>query len=248
MVESELVVFFNIGNTYYCKPELFAYGSVEAKNAHDTMKRYLASKKNVVNISTLPDDEIDYLLRKIDSEISFCSVQSCIDLRMIVKKDDIYSLFNADGSCILDNLDCGTKEIIDLLKGNIKGVNEIKEVPYITSGYDEVMTGYMIPVFAYGGFFTDDEAYQIFSVNSIEHVVDGFNLQFALDPESINNLEIIEAYNKKKNHDLQNIIRFEVERDSMLENYRKNSKLIEELKRKKEDIIKLVSGRQKNKE
>ena len=250
MCENELVEIYNINNNIYCKYQTFALGSEEAKKAHKEIKKLQDNGCNIINIEDLSEEEINLLMDKIDAVVDYYATMNYLDVNMIIKSSDLYSVFNVDGSCNIHNLDSATPEIIELLK-NPEKVNEfknIREVPYSSANIKEgVQTGYMIPMFAYGDFFSLDEVRNICNVTPIDTQRNGIDFQCCINPTSLNNWLVVNAYKKAKQSDSseEDKMKFEKEKQSMFDSYKSTYELIQSIKNKKKQIVEIVNRNRK---
>ena len=244
MCEEELVVLYNEDNDVYCKYQTFALGSEEAKKAHEDIKKIQQEGCQIINVENMTEEEMNLFLERIDSRIEKYSSFNNLDINMIIKSSDLESFFGPDGFCYIDNLKCATPEIEELLR-NPEKVSELKrisEVPYITAGIQEIIpTGYMIPMFAYGDFFSLDEAKNIFSLNSINTTRDGLHCQFAISPISGKNWLLMNAAKKAKQPEAsdEDKMKFEKEKRLMFDEYKANYDLIQSYKGTKEQVLEI---------
>lgn len=244
MCEEELVVLYGKDDYAYCKYETFALGSDEAKKAHDNIRQIKQVGCQIINVENMTEEEMNLFLERINSEIRFYEAMNTIDINMIIKSNDLFSVFNLVGDCSIDNLECATPEIRKLYKNpdELNGLKKIKQVPYITSGVQEsIPTGYMIPMIAVGDFFSLEEAENIFGLNSINTSRDGIHCQFALNPVSRSNLLLMKSAKNAKKSDAseEDKEKFEKEKKLMFDEYKANFELIQSSKNTKDQVLEI---------
>ena len=242
MCEDELVLLYEKDNYAYCKYETFALGSDEAKKAHDNIRQIKQEGCQIINVESMTEDEMNLFLEKIDSDIRFYEAMNTIDINMIIKSSDLFSVFDLVGDCFIENLESATTEIRKLLKkpDELNGLEKIKEAPYIPADIQEpVQPGYMIPMIAVGDFFSLEEAESIFGLNSIKTSRDGIHCQFALNPVSTSNLLLMRSAKNAKQSDAseEDKAKFEKEKKLMFDEYKANFELIQSYKNTKDQVL-----------
>ena len=236
MCEDELVVLYAKDNCAYCKYEQFALGSEAAKKAHDNIRQIKQDGYQIIDVESMKEEEMNSFLERINFEIEEHESTHVFSINMLIKESDLFSVFNSNGDCFIDNIGClETSEIIKLLKNpdDINGLEKIKQVPYIPAGFKEIASpGYMIPMLAIGDFFSLEEAKNIFSLNSINTSRDGIHCQFALNPDSEDNLLFIKSsFNaKKEDASEEDKEKFEKEKKLLFDEYKANYEAIQTLK------------------
>ena len=251
MREEELVVLYGKDNYAYCKYETFALGSDEAKKAHDNIRKIKQEGCQIINVESMTEEEMNLFLERIDSEIRFYEAMNTLDINMIIKSSDLFSVFNLVGDCFIDNLECATTEIRKLLKNpdDLNELKKIREVPYVAvEPQEEWPKGYMIPMRAIGDFFSLEEAENIFGLNSIKTSRDGIHCQFALNPVSTSNLLLIKSAENAKKPDApeEDKENFEKEKKLMFDEYKANYDLIQSYKNTKEQVLEIYFDNRKN--
>lgn len=244
MCEEELVVLYRKDDYAYCKYETFALGSDEAKKAHNNIRQIKQDGCQIITVENMTEEEMNLFLKRIDSEIRFYEAKNTLGINMIIKSSDLFSVFNLDGDCFIDNLGCATPEIRNLLKNpdESNGLKTIKQVPYITAGVQELIpTGYMIPMIAVGDFFSLEEAENIFGLNSINTSRDGIPCQFALNPDSASNLLLMNSAKNAKKSDAseEDKEKFEKEKKLKFDEYKANYELIQSYKNTKDQVLEI---------
>lgn len=245
MCEEELVVLYEKDNYAYCKYETFALGSDEAKKAHYNIRKIKQEGCQIINVESITEEEMELFLEKIDSEIRFYEAMNTLDVNMVIKSSDLFSVFNLDGDCFIENLEsCAMPEIRKLLRNpdESNGLNKIKQVTYRTAGIQEIIpTGYMIPMIAVGDFFSLEEAENIFGLNSINTSRDGIHCQFALNPVSTSNLLLMKSAKNAKKSDAseEDKEKFEKEKKLMFNEYKANYELIQSYKNTKDQVLEI---------
>lgn len=250
MCEEELVVLYGKDNYAYCKYETFALGSDEAKKAHDNIRQIKQEGCQIINVESMTEEEMNLFLERIDSEIRFYEAMNTLDINMIIKSSDLFSVFNLVGDCFIDNLECATTEIRKLLKNpdDLNELKKIREVPYVAvEPQEEWPKGYMIPMCAIGDFFSLEEAENIFGLNSIKTSRDGIHCQFALNPVSTSNLLLIKSAKNAKKPDAseEDKENFEKEKKLMFDEYKANYDLIQSYKNTKEQVLEIYFDNRK---
>ena len=242
MCEEELVVLYEKDNYAYCKYEIFALGSYEAKKAHDNIRKIKQEGCQIINVESMTEEEMDLFLEDIDSDIRFYETMNTININMIIKSSDLFSVFDLVGDCFIDNLESATIEIRKLLKNpdESNGLEKIKQVPYIPTDIQEpVQPGYMIPMIAVGDFFSLEEAKNIFGLNHIETSRDGIHCQFALNPVSTSNLLLMKSAKNAKQSDAseEDKEKFKKEKALMFDKYKANYELVQSYKNTKDQVL-----------
>lgn len=250
MCEEELVVLYRKDDCAYCKYETFSLGSKEAKKAHDNIRQVKQDGCQIINVESITKDEMELFLERINLEIEKYEAMNILDINMIISASDLFSFFMDDGFCLIDNLECATPEIKKLLKNpeELSELKKIKQVPYIVPYLrgrqilaTDQKTGYMIPMVATGDFFSLDEAKNIFNLDSIETSRYGLHCLFALDPVSSNNLPLMKSAKNAKQSDAseEDKIKFEKQKQLMLDKYKAISELVQSYKNTKKQVLEI---------
>lgn len=250
----ELVVLYRKDDYAYCKYETFSLGSKDAKKAHDNIRQIKQDGCQIINVESVTKDEMELFLERINLEIEKYEAMNILDINMIISASDLFNFFMDDGYCLIDNLECATPEIKKLLKDpeELSELKKIKQVPYIVPhlrkipGVQEVLatdqkTGYMIPMIATGDFFSLDEAKNIFNLDSIETSRNELDCLFALDPVSSNNLSLMKSAKNAKQSDAsgEDKIKFEKQKQLMLDKYKAISELVQSYKNTKQQVLEI---------
>ena len=249
MCESEFVVLYSDKKDIYCKTEYFEYNSEKARKAHEEIRKLKKEGCKIIDIEKLSENEVRTLISKMDKEIDFYSYKYSVNINVIIKSDDIYSVFNADGSCNIKGLESSTKEISTLLQNpnNISKLKKIKAINNITDEKDKVTDGYMIPMIAYGDTFSLEEAANIFDLKSIRVELGGIDLCVALDMNDISNFLIRNKFQRASQSKSSSAIEdFKKEKESSYKLYESNFSLIQLIKNKKEKTIEVLRRKKIN--
>lgn len=245
MCEEELVVLYNEDKDVYCKHQTFAFGSEEAKKAHESIQKIRQVGCQIIDVENMTEEEMNIFLEKIDAKIQKYEVMNTLDVNMIIHSRDLDSFFGPDGFCYIENLKCATPEIKELVNNpeKIGELQKIKEVPYIADYIPDSwgITGYMIPMIAYGDFFSLDEAKNIVSLNPIDTSRDGLHCQFGLNPIYTQNLSFMAdaEWANRSNASDEDKKTFELKKQYMFEEYKLNYESIKSYKDTKEQVLEI---------